>query len=338
MRKLLSAALALALVLAPAYATPFNRSLQNWQRIAAIKKKITIAPTGPTGFAVHWDQAAMWYTPIPGTATYTNIHISGDPGSTGIYASNTEGVDDNYEITASNSDPVFQWLEPTSWQPRSPGTTPIHDSAIHIPNSFTLADATSGNTPNNPTIYYNSTTSLVYYINACTRVSSTSNMQGYENNIGGRNTGSHGGSGTSGGYISAAELTAGKIPHAIGVMVYAAKYLSNNGTGYVAPALTADSYYATGYGGTDTTFKMGSRLAIPAGTSCSSLGAGSGDALTVCTAFKTYGGLVVDDSGFSAFYVEGLIDADTRLYSISSTVWANMFGAMQHVRGAVTGD
>lgn len=359
-----SAVLSVDSITMTVYYTPAGSNVRHYASMTGVASSGTDAgnaggaPTPdtnpPTGFAAHWDQAPMWFTAIAAGASpaYTNIHISGDPGTTGISASNSYGVDDNFDVTTNNSDPTHDIITIGTWGHRSNGSGNLV-TGTHMPASFnktntgppTLIELDdpflngSIGTPNNPTILYNSDMGGVIYMTGACRLSSTANIYAYTSP-----TGTHGGSQLSGGEITQAELTAGVIKHAVGITLDAAKYMTTTGhgtgnvTGAFAPALAVDSYFPSNYGGTDTTFGMGSRLAIPAATTCSSLGAGTGDALTLCTEAKTYGFIVVDDSGWDEFGIEGNVDANVSLYAIGSTKINAIFGALQHVRGVIPGD
>lgn len=274
---------------------------------------------------------AFWRIPIPSNATFSTFQMGGD-SSTGFHISNSFDVynDVCYRFTTNNSDPVRNLYVPST--PNSgngytrTNSTTVNGpgpSTFHIPDSLFVADSNSVDTPNNPTIILNTDTKQALYLNLCARPTAGGPIYGYTAS---RNS-THGGSYISGGEVTLAELNS-TINHAVGIAVYAAKYLSPNGTGFVPPAFTADSGYAGFYGGTNVNLKMGTRLGIPSGTTAGSLGVSSANGLALFAAFKTYGAYIVDDTFWDAIYIEGTSDASSAIAAIKTEILA-MFAALQ---------
>lgn len=298
-----------------------------------LHQSIYSAALDRASFYKTWD--AFWFKTIPADATFQSFQVAGD-SSPGIHTAGdlwrvTQDI--NYQILTSNSDPVRTIYEPGAWDNRDSGTNPI--GSTHIPDSFTLADASPGDTPNNPTTILNRDSGVAVYLNACARPSSGGSVWGYIATISSVPIAStHGGAYLAGGEVTLRELET-VIPHAIAINIWAAKYLSNTGGGFVAPARHADTGYddpfsGNYYGGNITTIKMGSRFGIPAGVSAGSLGVSSVHGLALYTAFRTYGAYVVDNTGWDAIAINCTPDANSALSAIQSEI-AAIFGALQLV-------
>jgi hypothetical protein len=102
------------------------------------------------------------------------------------------------------------------------------------------------------------------------------------------------GSSGLGGMITGANLSAGRIDHALAIAASGADMVAQ----FVAPAVTMDSDAASSYSGT---LPMGTRLAIPPGTPKPAL---SPIGSMVWDAFVRYGGYVVDRTGGFAIFGE----------------------------------
>lgn len=303
-------------VLAAAKRSMLERNQGRWANVA-VKSPKTQYDT--------WD--SFWFARIATAATYTPFRVTGDT-STGFSATFL-GMDYNYYVEATNADPVRNLYVPTSFSDRATGTT--LQGTLHVPASFTLPDASVGNTPNNPTILHNTDTGACTYLNACARPSGTGNIWGYQSSP----DRTHGGSGTSGGEITATELTNGRINHALGVNVWGQRYLSSNGAGYVSPATKADTNYnvpgdSNYYGGNLTTIKMGTRLAIPSSVSAASLGVTSTAGVAVYNALVEFGAYIVDNTAFDSIAFQADATAGVTLSALSAEMRA-LFSAMQLV-------
>jgi hypothetical protein len=120
--------------------------------------------------------------------------------------------------------------------------------------------------------------------------------------------GAHGGSGMSsiGGTLRLGELVpGGVIRHALKLELDGALYYYYSPTdptpGYRWPALTADDYAATNYGGHVPALKMGSLLALPPSFPIKSLSTTPGKILA--RALQDYGAYVVDDAAWDAVQI-----------------------------------
>lgn len=233
----------------------------------------------------------FWLQPIPLTAQYESANL--DAAGTLF--------DVNYNVITSNSDPLVNVYIPGAWNRRASGTQPL--GQVHFPNSFTLPDAAPDHTPNNPLCTANQDTQEVQCFNAVARPQTGGPLYAYR-------SGSHGGSGLSGGDITGAALRSKRIDHAVGILVWARKYLSFHNGGFTAPANRADGYAsAETYGGRNSNLVMGSRLALRPVDTAATLGIACPSAITVLQALQTYGAYIVDDAAWDAFYISADVQA-----------------------------
>jgi len=201
----------------------------------------------------------------------------------------------NYNVITSNRDPLTDVYVPASWARRVGGTQWL--AQVRFPMTFVLPDAGFNNTPNNPLCTVNRDTKQTQCFNSAARPSIGSPLYAY-------NSGSHGGSGLSGGDITDAALRRGNIEHAIGILVWARRLLSFQNGGFTAPAVRADNYAnAETYGGKNDNLVMGSRLALSPDATPESLGISCRILFPVIQALKQYGAYIVDDSGWDVFYL-----------------------------------
>ncbi len=201
----------------------------------------------------------------------------------------------NYNVITSNSDPLTDVYVPASWQQRVGGTQWL--DRVRFPIDFVLSDAGRNNTPNNPLCTVNRDTKQSQCFNSVARPKAGTPIFAYR-------AGSHGGSGLSGGDITGAALRRGRIEHAIGILVWAQKFLSFHNRGFVAPAVRADKYAsAETYGGNNKNLVMGSRLALKPDATAKKLGVSCPHLVPVVEALKRYGAYVVDDSAWNVFYL-----------------------------------
>lgn len=227
----------------------------------------------------------FWRQRIPATVRYEPAKL------------NAAGAlfDLNYNVITSNSDPLTDVYVPASWQHRVGGTQWL--DRIRFPIDFVLSDAGRNNTPNNPLCTVNKHTKQSQCFNSVARPQAGTPIFGY-------NAGSHGGSGLSGGDITGAALRRQRIEHAIGILVWARKFLSVHNRGFTAPAVRADNYAnAKTYGGSNKNLVMGSRLALKPDATPKKLGVSCPNLFPVVEALKRYGAYVVDDSAWDVFYV-----------------------------------
>jgi hypothetical protein len=274
----------------------FDQNLSAADRAALQRNQIAYYKIHNSTFYDTWGQ--HWFKRIASNATYTPFQVTSavgsdsEPGFSSLYF----GVDVNYRFEVDNSDPIVALKVPGSWSDRDSGT--IWQMDIRLPADVIVPDASEGNTPNNPTIIYNRDTCGHVAVNAFARTTEGGDAFGYHNST---TEMSHNGSGTRGGEILLEELNAGYIPHYLGINVWGKKYLSSAGSGYVAPAIKADSNYNNSgsneyYGGNVPALVMGSRLGIPPNVSAASLGVVSAVGLTIYRALVEFGAIIVDNT------------------------------------------
>ena len=200
----------------------------------------------------------------------------------------------NYNVITSNSDPLTDVYIPASWEHRVGGTQWL--DRVRFPISFVLPDAGRNNTPNNPLCTVNKDTKQQQCFNSVARPKAGSPLYAYH-------SGSHGGSGLSGGDITGAALRQQRIEHAIGISIWARKFLSFYNGGFTAPAVRADNYAnAKTYGGQNKNLVMGSHLALKPDDTPKKLGVSCPNLFPVVQTLKRYGAYVVDDSAWDVFY------------------------------------
>jgi hypothetical protein len=308
------------------------------------KLTYTASPPAAVDFTDYWTDGFL--DPIPGDATFSTFQVTGD-SSPGFYVSDDSDlagglaeawratVDVNYQVVSQDLDPTENVYEPGSFDDRDSGTTLL--TTFKIPNDFILPDVTPPETPNNPTIIVNADTSTALYLNAACRPSLGGDIWGYIASIGGVPVPStHGGSYIAGGEITLSELNS-TINHALAINVWAAKYLSNDGTGFVAPALAADFGYDDPmsfnyYGGNDIRLKMGTWVGIPPGVTAASLGLTTVYGERLLAALKTHGGRIVDNTAWDSVAINATPDCLAILgtWAVQQDV-IRLFSAMQLV-------
>lgn len=273
---------------------------------------------------------AFWFTIITGSNTFQSFQVTGDsqPGFH-ITDVNNYHVDICYQVGTNNFDPVRSVYEPLQWDNRDGGTNLL--TTTRVPDNFVLPDAEPGNTPNNPLTILNVQTKEVFCLNGAARPTIGGPIWGYILNP----IATHGGSGILGGEVTASEIDAGLINHALAINVWGEKYLSNTGGGFVSPAVKADTGYddsesSNYYGGNVANLKMGSRVGIPPSVTAASLGVTSTIGITVFNALKKYGAYIVDNTSWDAIAINATTKATPFLNSIKSEQ-ASMFGALQIV-------
>ena len=227
----------------------------------------------------------FWRQRIPATAQYELAHLD----AAGAL------FDLNYNVITSNSDPLTDVYVPASWNHRVGGTQWL--DRLRFPINFVLSDAGHNNTPNNPLCTVNKDTKQSQCFNSVARPEAGSPLYAYR-------SGSHGGSGLSGGDITGAALQGQRIEHAIGILIWARRFLSFHKGGFAVPAVRADNYAnATTYGGQNKNLVMGSRLALRPDDTPEKLGVSCPNLFPVIQALKRYGAYVVDDSAWDVFYI-----------------------------------
>ena len=249
-----------------------------------------------------WPFAATspWNMPIGSGAQYAPANLQSESHS-------TVDVDLLYRVPAGA--PVRNVYAPGAWGPgRCTGTNP--QGTLPIPDDLIVPDATSTSTPNNASAFLMADGRTLVQLNPLARCTAGGNVYGWRSpnvDIYGEGLpGGHGGSGLSsiGGTLRLGELTGtAPIRHALKANLWAKKYLhysaSSPTPGYRWPALRADSYASTGYGGTNPQLVMGSLLAIPPSVTEASLGLRTPAGRKLFHALQDYGAYVVDDTAWN---------------------------------------
>ena len=206
----------------------------------------------------------------------------------------------NYNVITSNRDPLTDVYLPASWEHRSGGTQWL--DRVRFPRDFLLPDAGRNNTPNNPLCTVNRDTKQSQCFNSVARPASGSPIYAYR-------SGSHGGSGLSGGDITGAALRKQRVEHAIGILIWGRRFLSFHRGGFTAPAVRADNYASSTYGGQTKSLVMGAHLALKPDDTPKKLGVSCQNLVPVIQALKDYGAYVVDDSAWDVVYISTDNDA-----------------------------
>jgi hypothetical protein len=265
---------------------PKNRLLEQSPRVSQTAAEVflkdgTLSPA-TDGF---------WRQLIPATAQYESANLN---ASSALF-------DLNYNVITSNSDPLIDVYLPAGWERRVGGTRWL--ARVRFPFSFVLPDAGRNNTPNNPLCTVNRDTKQSQCFNSVARPRAGSPLYAYR-------SGSHGGSGLSGGDITGAALNRQRIEHAIGILIWARPFLSSHNRGFTAPAVRADSYASEEtYQGRNINLVMGSRLALRPDATARNLGVSCQNLFPVIQALRQYGAYVVDDSAWDVFYLSTDVEA-----------------------------
>ena len=274
---------------------------------------------------------SIWNMPIGSKASYKNASL---------YSYNATGQWTSYDLeiirTVPAGSPTVPLYAPMSWNTRCGGTAsatgnPTNSVSVLFPASWTFADATATDTPNNCAAFIQPDGQTVVSLAPLARCTAGGPVYGWFN--GNQNLytdgirGSHGGSGLSaiGGSIRLGELTGAEpIRHALKINVWGPKYLyyrANDATpGFRWPADRADSYAPTAYGGTNAQVEMGALLAIPRNVTAASLGLVTDPAKKLLWTLQNYGAYIVDDTGWdvAAFCVaEGVPDEFATRYGFA---------------------
>jgi len=139
--------------------------------------------------------------------------------------------------------------------------------------------------------------------------------------------GAHGGSMLSsiGGTIRLGELVpGGVIRHALKLQLYGAEnyYYDQATQGYRWPALTADGYASSTYGGMNPALRMGSLLALPASLNIDSLNLQTEPARILARALQDYGGYVADDTYWDVYAIGTEFSPAGRVEDEFQTTWS----------------
>lgn len=290
---------------------------------------VTVSSGSPLDTAFQSTWGAFWFKPVSSTAVYKPVKVNRDavPGLHALYFR----LDRNYRVRVNNVLPVVNIYRPGSWHDRDSGRILL--GKTHLPNDFVLPDATSTDTPNNPTIVYNFSNQHALLLNAATRPVRGGALWAY---ISSPKPCTHAGSGLTGGYVTLTELNNGSIPHALGINVWGRKYLSQYSAGFVFPADRADTGYKDPnsinyYGGNLPELRMGSHLAIPRTITQSQLGITSKEGVALFKAMQMYGVYIVDNSAWDALYLQSTSDAQSLLMQRQVEIF-KLFSALQIVQ------
>ena len=269
---------------------------------------------------------SYWSSSVPSDTHYTPFQVTGD-SSPGFHSDFGVYMDVSYQVNCHNSDPLVDVIQAGSWDNRSSGTQKV--GSFHIPQNFILPDATDDDTPNFPAIFANLDTGEDLYLNAACRPVAGGPLYGYL----ALPDATHGGSGTIGGEITAADLGANVLDHALAIEVWGAKYLSQSNGGYIAPATHADDGFndpnsGNFYGGNIDALKIGARLAIPPSVTPESIGVTSPLGLVLFNGLVKFGAYIVDNTAWDAISLCCTADVEDQLMAIKSEI-DNMFAALQ---------
>jgi hypothetical protein len=250
-----------------------------------------------------WEQpfasTSIWNMPIGSNSEYVAANLP---------ASYYFGVDEEWHIRLTRSEPLCNIYSPSSWNERWPGD--LYLGQMPVPDTLVIPDASGSSTPNACAVFLQPDGHTIKQLEpACRKEAGSNRIVGwaasdvdiYGNGI----TGSHFGSGLSaiGGSIRPGELL-GSIPirHALKLNVWG-KYLfySNQKPGFRWPAERSDAYASTNYHGSNTALVMGSLLAIKPDVNVSSLQLKTSVAKKIFTALQNYGAYISDDSGWDNY-------------------------------------
>jgi hypothetical protein len=270
----------------------------------------------------------FWFRKIPINACYESIKNTNK--RTGLYAKYLD-VDVSYQVLVNNSMPEVDIRVPARWNQRAGKTA--WQGRVHMPSHFIIPDANQEETPNNPTIIYNTDTRKALFLNAAARPYANGPVWAYKSDS---KPCTHGGSGLTGGEVTLKELQESRINHAIGIVVWGRKYLNATKGGYVSPATKADDHYNNPksdnyYGSRLNNLKMGSWLGIRSSITEKKLGITSAVGKTVYKALKTHGAYIVDNSAWDAIYIEATPDASPLIKSNKDEL-SKIFGALELIK------
>ena len=260
---------------------------------------------------LHWPFAttSIWNTPIGSGAVY----VSG-----GIVPATAFGMTvDQDLIVMRPSAPALTIMTSTAdWdntKDRCPPSSPALFAAP-VPDDFVFVPVRP-NTPNASTAILAAdgrTLKQTQPFSRCTAGGpATSHYDSVDVDIAGAGiTGAHGGSGLSaiGGTLRMGELRPGGPPvrHALKVELDAAINYGACPTYsncYRWPAIQADSYATTSYGGANPALEPGALLAIPTTVDVSQLGLETAAAAMLAFTLQNYGAYVVDDTAWAVYAI-----------------------------------
>ena len=324
MHSKLFVALVVAVVVASLVAAPFPHGRDGSARADTF-------PTSrdPLKWPFPWD--SIWNMPLHADAQY--VHASINSGTGYVY------TDDDVIIMAPAAPMTDVYNNYADWSgnSRCPAEGPLI-TRLPIPSSLVIPH--EGGTPNMAAAVLQPDGQTIHQsqpFHRCTAGSyATSHYLYPEDNIltGNGIQGAHGGSGMSslGGTIRMGELVpGGVIRHALKIGVYAQWYLAynNDGTrGYRWPAVKADSYASTGYGGTNPEMEMGALVALRPDFNVNGLQTEPGR--IVARALQDYGAYITDDTAWDATIIMTEWGNGGRVRDEFQSVWGYSFGGSEN--------
>jgi hypothetical protein len=258
---------------------------------------------------LHWpfSPTSIWNTPIGSGAVYVPAQIT--PATAAGMT-----VDQDLIVMRPSAPALAVMTNTADWNntmDRCPPSAPTLFSAP-VPDDFVFTPVLP-NTPNASTAILDAdgrTLKQTQPFSRCTPgAPATSHYDSSDVDIAGDGiTGAHGGSGLSaiGGTLRLGELRPGGAPvrHVLKIELDAALnygHCSTYSSCYRWPAVQADTYATTGYGGPNPALQPGALLAIPIGTDVASLGLETAAAAALGFTLQNYGAYVVDDAAWAVY-------------------------------------
>ncbi len=258
---------------------------------------------------LHWpfSTTSIWNTPIGSGAVYVPAQIT--PATAAGMT-----VDQDLIVMRPTAPSLAIMTNTADWdstKDRCPASAPTLFSAP-VPDDFVFVPVLP-NTPNASTAILAADGRTVKQTQPFSRCSAggpaTSHYDSADVDITGDGiTGAHGGSGLSaiGGTLRVGELRPGGPPvrHALKIELDAALdygRCTTYASCYRWPALQADSYATTGYGGPNAALEPGALLAIPIGTDIAGLALETPAAAALAFTLQNYGAYVVDDVAWAVY-------------------------------------
>jgi len=258
---------------------------------------------------LHWpfSTTSIWNTPIGSGAVYVPAQIT--PATAAGMT-----VDQDLIVMRPSAPALAVMTSTADWNntmDRCPPSAPTLFSAP-VPDDFVFKPVLP-NTPNASTAILAADGHTLMQTQPFSRCTAggpaTSHYDSADLDIAGDGvTGAHGGSGLSaiGGTLRLGELRPGGPPvrHALEIELDAALNYGTCATSsscYRWPAVQADSYATTGYGGPNPALEPGALLAIPIGTDLASLELETTAAAALAFTLQNYGAYVVDDTAWAVY-------------------------------------
>ncbi len=289
-------------------------------------KAVSEFPTSRDPLKWPFASDSIWNLPIGVNAEYVDAQIT--------EASNGPIMDTDIIILAPGAPMTEVYYSSDKWKRifgRCDSDVPLNLlHTLPIPANFIVPGSTPDSRPNNAAAILMSDERTLKQMNCFTRCTAsqpaTANNWSVEEDIyGGGITGAHGGSMLSsiGGTIRLGELVPnGTIRHTLKLNITASEnvYYDSATGGYRWPALKADSYASTGYGGTNLELRMGALLALKPDFDKSQLN--TEPARILAQALQDYGAYVVDTfPTWSSYGFMVEVSPDGNVMSEFNTVW-----------------